>query len=149
MINLFKKEIEKEIEASRTFLELAISAQKLGHFKAAEFFLGEAKEDLGHAFSYAVEVDKYDALETNKDIKDIAHSYHELEKGAVQRLIDIENKSRSENKISSIAFINKMLEAHSNEAYSAKKLAYKINILASQEAINDIEELFEELLEKE
>ncbi|MGL4561581.1 MAG: hypothetical protein ACRCV0_04750, partial [Brevinema sp.] len=87
--------------------------------------------------------------ETNKDIKDIAHSYHELEKGAVQRLIDIENKSRSENKISSIAFINKMLEAHSNEAYSAKKLAHKINILASQEAINDIEELFEELLEKE
>lgn len=148
MIKLMKEEIIKEMEAIHTFVELAIESQKAGYFKAAEYFLEEAKEDIQHAFKYAVELEKHDELHTNKTIKEIAQKYHALESGAVDRLTNMHKEASSQEKISSMPFIFKMIEDHSNEAYKAKKLADKINILSEQKAINDIEELFEELLEK-
>ncbi|MGL4387807.1 MAG: ferritin-like domain-containing protein [Brevinema sp.] len=146
MLESLKKEIEKEIEASQVFLKLAIASQKLGHTHAATFFLNEAKEDIEHAFEYAVQLDKHDGLgHISKSITDITKEYKELEEGAIVRLTEMENKTRSANKISTIPFINKMIEAHSDEAYKAKKLLAKISILDEQEAVKDIDELFEEL----
>ncbi|MGL4394723.1 MAG: hypothetical protein ACRCS8_05815 [Brevinema sp.] len=146
MMDSIKKEIEKEIEASQVFLKLAIASQKLGYLNAAQFFLNEAREDIGHAFEYAVELDKHDGLnETHKNITDITADYKKLEEGAIARLTEMENKTRSANKISTIPFVHKMIQAHSDEAYKAKKLLEKVSILDNQEAIKDIDELFEEL----
>ncbi len=148
-MKLLKNEVLKEMEAVKCFIELAIHAQKSGYLKAAEFFLGQAREDCGHAFNYARELDKYDEIDGDMTITEIVQKYQELESGAVDRVLAIKDEIHTENKNGLLPFVLHMLADHSDEAYVAKKLLQKVAILDEQQALNDIEELFTELLEGE
>ncbi len=148
-MELLRNEILKEMEAVKCFIDLSIQAQKAGYLKAAEFFLGQAREDCGHAFAYAKELDKYDEISGDMTITQIVQKYLELEKGAVDRVLAIKEEITTEKKEGLLPFILHTLQDHSDEAYVAKKLLQKIAILDEQQALNDIEELFAELLEGE
>ncbi|MGL4367433.1 MAG: hypothetical protein ACRCTQ_04040 [Brevinemataceae bacterium] len=148
-LKLLKDEISKEIEAVKMFIELAVAAQKQGYLKAAQYFLDEAREDCEHAFLYAKELDKYKELESNKSITEIVQEYHNMESNALVRIYNIQ-KEAFENGVFSIQpFITKMMEDHSTEAYKAQKLLQQVSILEKENAIVDIESLFEELSEEE
>ncbi|MGL4677672.1 MAG: ferritin-like domain-containing protein [Brevinema sp.] len=147
-LQLMKDEVLKEMEAVKCFIDLAIHAQKAGYLKAAEFFLAQAREDCEHAFSYAKTLDKYDEIQGNMTITEIVKKYLTLEKEAIDRVLAIKDQVISEKKEGVMPFVLHILQDHSDEAYTAKKLLQKVSVLDEQQALNDIEELFEELLEK-
>lgn len=148
-LKLLKEEVLHEMEAVKCFIELAIMAQKGGYFKAAEYFLGQAQEDCHHSFNYARELDKHDEVPGDMNIVQIVEKFHQLESGAVDRVLAIQDEISQENYRGLAPFILHMLDDHSNEAYTAKKLLQRVSILAPQEAVNDIEEVFSALLENE
>lgn len=148
-LQLIKDEVLKEMEAIKCFVDLAIHAQKAGYTKAAEFFLSEAREDCEHAFLYARELDKHDEVPGNMTITEIVKKYQDLEKGAVTRVLAIKDQIISEKHDALMPFVLEMLSNHSEEAYKAKKLLQKVAVLDEQQALNDIEELFEEMSEED
>lgn len=140
-----KKEIEKEIDATKCFVELAISAQKCGYTKAAKFFITEAQEDCEHAFLYARELDKYsEELDDNRNIVEITKAFYELEYSAIERISDMYKEAQKKDLRSIYPFISDMMSKHSEDCYRAKKLLQKISILFSADSISDIETLFED-----
>lgn len=141
---LMKNEISKEIQAVQHFIEIAIEAQKSGYTKAAEFFLTEAKEDCEHAFLYAREIDKHLDKEQTKNIVDITKEYVDMEAGAIDRIGAIYKKASATETRCILPFLSKMMQLHSEDAYRAKKLQQKIQILFSSDALSDIESLFED-----
>lgn len=141
---LMKNEILQEIQAVQNFIEIAIEAQKNGYTKAATFFLSEAKEDCEHAFLYAREIDKYAEKQSSKSILDITKEYVDMEVGAMDRISAIYKKASSTETRSLLPFLSKMMQLHSEDAYRAKKLIQKIEILFASDALSDIETLFEE-----
>ena len=147
-LKLIKDEVLKEMEAVKCFIELAIKAQKAGYTTAAAYFIGQAQEDCGHAFKYAIALDKHDELEGNASISEIVKTFQDLEVGATGRVTAIRAEVEKEGKQSLLPFVHHMLEDHSNEAYEAKKLLQKINILGV-ESLSDIEDLFKDLMEED
>lgn len=140
-----KKEIAKEIEASRCFIELAIAAQKCGYTKAAKFFISEAQEDCEHAFLYARELDKYNGVTVDdRNIVEITKAFYELEHGAIERISEMYKEAHKEDLRSIHPFLSKMMGIHSEDTYRAKKLLQKINILFSADSLSDIESLFKD-----
>ena len=148
-LQLVKDEVLKEMEAVKCFIDLAIKAQKAGYEKAAEYFLAQAREDCGHAFNYAKELDKYGEVPGDMTITSIVKKFVDLEKGAVTRVLAIQDEMVAENNKGLAPFVLHVLQDHSDEAYVAQKLLQKVAVLDKQEALNDIEELFAQLLEKE
>ncbi|MGL5955314.1 MAG: ferritin family protein [Brevinema sp.] len=145
-LQLMKDEILKEMEAVKCFVDLAIHAQKAGYTKAAEYFLAQAREDCEHAFLYAKTLDKYDEIQGDMTVTEITKKYLDLEQGAVDRVLAIKDQVVSEKKEALMSFVLHILQEHSDEAYIAKKLLQKVSVLDKQQALNDIEELFAELL---
>jgi len=148
-LKLLKDEVLKEMEAVKCFIELAIMSQKLGYFKASEYFLGQAQEDCKHAFNYAKELDKHDEIPNDMDIIQIVEKFHDMESQAVDRVLAIQEEMIQDKKKSLAPFLLHMLHDHSTEAYTAKKLLQRVSILAPQEALYDIEELFTLLIEED
>ncbi|MGL4524161.1 MAG: hypothetical protein ACRCVN_01380 [Spirochaetia bacterium] len=149
-LEYIKKEVQKEIEAVRVFIELAILAQQAGHEKAAQFFLAEAKEDCEHAFLYATELDKHHVpSKSDKNIVDITDTYHQLEAGAIERIEAMYKDAKNKEMASLVPFINEMMSKHSADCYRAKKLLQKIEVLFPTGALCDIESLFEEATQAE
>lgn len=146
---LMKDEVLKEMEAVKCFIDLAIKAQKSGYTTAAQYFLAQAQEDCKHAFLYARELDKHDEIPGNMTITEIVKKFQDLEAGAIKRVTAIQQEAIKENIHSILPFIIHILEDHSEEAYVAKKLLQKVSILDEQQALNDIEELFQRLLDSE
>ena len=140
-----KKEIGKEIEATKCFVELAIAAQKCGYTKAAKFFISEAQEDCEHAFLYARELDKYSGiLDDDRNIVEITKAFYELEYGAIERISDMYKEAHKEDLRSIHPFLSKMMGKHTEDCYRAKKLLQKIEVLFSADSLSDIETLFED-----
>lgn len=144
-MKLMKEEVLREMEAVKCFIDLAIQAQKAGYTKAATFFIGQAQEDCTHAFAYAKELDKHNALDGDMSITEIVKKFYDLEAGAITRLTAIYNEASSGKHMGSLPFIFENIEEHSAEAYKAKKLLQNVTILDQDRAIKDIEDLFEEL----
>ncbi len=147
-LQLIKDEVLKEMEAVKCFIDLAIKAQKAGYEKAAEYFLTQAQEDCHHAFKYAKELDKHGEVPGDMTITAIVQKFLNLEKDATTRVLAIQDQILAENNKALLPFTMEVLKDHSDEAYIAQKLLQKVTILDKQEALNDIEELFTQLLEK-
>ncbi len=148
-MKLLKDEIEKELAAVQCFVRLAIAAQKAGYLKAAQFFITKAQEDCGHAFLYAKELDKYGELDGDMTATELAEKYYNLEHDAAARTVAIKKQIIAEGKEDLVPFMQWAIQEHSDEAYTAQKLLQQISILDKQEAIKDIEDIFEELTGEE
>lgn len=151
MMKLVHDEVLQEMEAVKSFIEMAISCQKGGFPKAAQFFLGQAAEDVHHTFKYAREIDKYEGKgeASFKAVVDAIKRYETMESGAVKRVVAMGEEARKENNYSLIPFLNQVLIDHSEEAYSAKKLLQQAILFERAEDLASMEDAFEALEESE
>ncbi|MGL5253833.1 MAG: ferritin-like domain-containing protein [Brevinema sp.] len=147
MMKHLQNEVLEEMNAVKNFIEMAIVCHKAGFTKAADFFLSQAEEDCRHAFKYARELDKFDAVKPadfKAALAAIRH-YQEMENAAADRLLAIREEMHQEKEFRLTPFVLEMLKDHTEEAYTAKKLLQKAEVFERTEDLAALEDEFEAL----